>query len=81
MARRCWAADGRGAGRGGSQAARRYVEAGEAAGLLRDEAAGGEAQLTDELIGAVVAAVRPARATGHGMAWEELVAWKEQITS
>jgi transposase len=31
--------------------ARRYVEAGEAAGLLRGEAAGGEAQLTDELIG------------------------------
>ncbi len=58
--------------------ARRYVEAGEAAGLLRD---GGEGQLTDELIGAVVAAVRPARATGHGASWAELVAWKEQIAS
>lgn len=61
--------------------ARRYVEAGEAAGLLRNEAAGGEAQLTDELIGAVVLAVRPARATGHGAAWEDLVGWKEQIAT
>ena len=58
--------------------ARRYVEAGEAAGLARD---GGEAQLTDELTGAVVLAVQPARATGHGTAREALVAWKEQITS
>jgi len=58
--------------------ARRYIQAGEAAGLLRD---GDEGQLTDELIGAVVAAVRPARATGHGASWEELVGWKEQITS
>ncbi len=58
--------------------ARRYVEAGEAAGLVRD---GGEGQLTDELIDAVVLPVRPARATGHGAAWEELVAWKEQIAS
>jgi len=58
--------------------ARRYVEAGQAAGLLRD---GGEAQLTDELIGAVVLAVRPARATGHGVSWEELVPWKAQIAT
>jgi len=57
--------------------ARRYVEAGEAAGLLRE---GGEGQLTDELIGAVVLAVRPARTTGHGSSWEELVLWKAQIT-
>ncbi len=58
--------------------ARRYVEAGEAAGLLRD---GGQGQLTDELIGAVVLAVRPARTTGHGVPWQELVGWQEQITS
>ncbi len=58
--------------------ARRYVAAGEAAGLAR---AGGEAQLSDELIGVVVAAVRPARATGHGPAWEVLAPWTEQITS
>lgn len=58
--------------------ARRYVAAAEAAGLRRD---GGEEQLTDELIGAVVAAVRPARPSGHGQTWEDLVPWTEQITS
>ena len=58
--------------------ARRYVAAGEAAGLVRD---GGEGQLTDELIGAVVAAVRPARPSGHGQAWEDLAPWTEQITT
>jgi transposase len=58
--------------------ARRYVAAGQEAGLVRD---GGEEQLTDELIGAVVAAVRPARASGHGQAWEDLTPWTEQITA
>jgi transposase len=58
--------------------ARRYVAAGEAAGLRRD---GGEGQLTDELIGVVVAAVRPARPSGHGQAWEDLGPWTEQITA
>jgi transposase len=58
--------------------ARRYVAAGQEAGLRRD---GGEEQLTDELIGAVVAAVRPARASGHGQAWEDLTPWTEQITA
>ena len=58
--------------------ARRYVEAAVAAGLVRD---GGEGQLTDELIGAVVAAVRPARPAGHGQAWEALIPWTEQITA
>jgi len=57
--------------------ARRYVLAAQEAGLVRD---GGEEQLTDELIGAVVAAVRPVRADGHGQAWEELTPWTEQIT-
>ena len=33
------------------------------------------------MIGAVVLGVRPARATGHGPSWEELVAWKTQITT
>jgi DNA-binding IclR family transcriptional regulator len=42
--------------------ARRYVEAAVAAGVVRD---GGEQQLTDELIGAVIVAVRPERALGH----------------
>ena len=49
--------------------ARRYVAAGEAAGLRRD---GGEGRLCDELIGAVVAAVRPDPPDGHGTAWEDL---------
>jgi hypothetical protein len=57
--------------------ARRYVAAGEAAGLRRD---GGDGQLCDELIGAVVAAVRPARASGHGAAWEALLPVEAQIT-
>jgi transposase len=57
--------------------ARRYVTAGQEAGLCRD---GGEEQLTDELLGAVVAAVRPARASGHGAAWDALGPWTEQIT-
>lgn len=58
--------------------ARRYVIAAQEAGLRRD---GGEEQLTDELIGAVVAAVRPARPSGHGQAWEDLGPWTEQITA
>jgi DNA-binding IclR family transcriptional regulator len=38
---------------------RRYVDAAVVVGVVRD---GGEQQLTDELIGAVIAAVRPERA-------------------
>jgi transposase len=56
--------------------ARRYVEAAVEAGLARD---GGPAQLTDELIGQVAQAVRPARLGGHGLAWEQLEACREQI--
>ena len=56
--------------------ARRYVEAAVAAGLVRE---GGEHQLSDELLGAVVAAVRPARAGGHGAAWEALLAEEARI--
>jgi predicted DNA-binding transcriptional regulator YafY len=47
--------------------ARRYVEAAQAAGLARE--AGLDA-VTDELIGVVVEAVRPARPGGHGAAGE-----------
>jgi len=43
--------------------ARRYVDAAVALGLDRS---GGEGQLTDELIGGVCEAVRPARPNGHG---------------
>ena len=72
---RCWlAGDGLriAAERAGvdRKTARRYVLAGQSAGLERD---GGANQLTDELIGVVVAAVRPARASGHGEAWDILV--------
>jgi transposase len=56
--------------------ARRYVEVAQAAGLVRD---GGVEQLGDELIGAVVAMVRPARQSGHGVAWESLVPFEQQI--
>jgi transposase len=49
--------------------ARRYVDAAVAAGLDRD---GDTDQLTDELIGAVVEAVRPDRPNGYGAAWESL---------
>lgn len=44
----------------------RYVEAAECAGLAPGQA---EAQVTDELLGAVVEAVRPARTFGRGAAW------------
>ena len=56
--------------------ARRYVAAAVAAGLDRDC---GVDQLTDELIGAVVAAVRPDRPQGYGSAWEALCANHDQI--
>lgn len=56
--------------------ARRYVQAAEAAGVDR---AAGIGAVTDELVGAVVAAVRPSRPNGHGAAWEALAAHEEQI--
>jgi len=55
---------------------RRYIEAARAAGLVRD---GGEGQLTDELLGAVVEAVRPERPAGHGQAWEACRAEHDRI--
>jgi transposase len=56
--------------------ARRYVAAAQEAGLDRD--AGTDA-VDDELIAAVVNAVRPARPNGHGAAWETLEARREQV--
>ena len=50
--------------------ARRYVAAAEAAGLVRDVGVGA---VTDELVGQVVDAVRPARPDGHGGSWELLL--------
>jgi Integrase core domain len=58
--------------------AARYIRAAQAAGLARD---GDESQLTDELLGVVVAAVRPARPAGHGPSWEALVPVKTEITA
>jgi transposase len=56
--------------------ARRYVQAAQAAGLVRD---GGLVQLRDELIGQVVDAVRPVRPAGHGSAWQALEGQQQQI--
>src|SRR5215467_8604241 len=56
--------------------ARRYVQAAEDAGVVRD---GGWGQVTDEVVGAVVAAVRPARPAGRGSAWQLLEAEQAQI--
>jgi hypothetical protein len=56
--------------------ARRYTDAAVEAGLDRD---GDTDQLTDELIGAVVEAVRPERPFGHGTAWESLSDNHDQI--
>jgi transposase len=56
--------------------ARRYVQAAQAAGVLQD---GGAGQLSDAVIGAVVAAVRPARPAGHGSAWQLLVGRRVEI--
>lgn len=58
--------------------ARRYVVAAQEAGLERS--AGFEA-VDDEMIAAVVSAVRPVRPNGHGPAWESLLGYEEQITA
>lgn len=55
---------------------RRYVEAAEELGLTRE---GGEGQLTDSLLGAVVESVRPHRFDGHGPSWRLLVAYHDEI--
>jgi transposase len=78
---RCWVAgDGlrTAAERAGvdRKTARRYVEAALAAGLVRD---GGEVQVCDELVGQVVAAVRPARQSGHGRSWGLLLGHEQRI--
>lgn len=56
--------------------ARRYVAAAQAEGLVRED---GVEALSDGLLGAVVAMVRPERPNGHGAAWELLLAHEEQI--
>jgi hypothetical protein len=57
--------------------AQRYIKAAQAAGLARG---GDESQLTEELLGQVVATVRPARPAGHGASWEALAPVKAEIT-
>ena len=56
--------------------ARRYVAAAEAAGVRREAGLGA---VTDEVVGVVVEAVRPARPNGHGASWELLLAHEEKI--
>jgi hypothetical protein len=58
--------------------ARRYVVAAQAAGLTREA---GLASVTDEMVGLVVEAVRPARPNGHGASWAALLEREEQITA
>jgi transposase len=57
---------------------RRYVAAALIAGAVRH---GGEAQLSDELIGQVVEVVRPHRSDGHGEAWRVLGAHHDRIAA
>lgn len=55
---------------------RRYVQAAQAAGVARES---GDGQLTEEVLGAVVAVVRPDRPRGNGASWEAIAAQREQI--
>jgi len=55
---------------------RRYIAAAIELGVDR---AGGEEQLSDELIGQVVERVRPHRPDGHGEAWRTLLGEEERI--
>ncbi len=41
--------------------------------------AGGEDQLSDEVLAAVIERVRPHRASGHGESWRTLEGRREQI--
>ena len=59
-------ADGAGVDR---KTAQRYVDAAQALGARRD---GGEHQLTDQLVAAVVQAVQPGRRSGRGESWAAL---------
>jgi len=59
--------------------ARRYVEAAQVAGLVREAGVPADEAVTEELIGLVVEAVRPVRPGGHGAAWETLLGHEEQI--
>jgi len=58
--------------------AARYIRAAQALGVARG---GDESQLSDGLLGQVVAVVRPARPAGHGPSWEALVPRQAGITA
>ena len=60
----------------GRKTVRRYVDRARACGLDRG---GGACQLTDELLAAVIAGVRPSRPNGKSQAWETIAARHEQI--
>ena len=55
---------------------RRYAEMAQSCGLDRD---GGDCQLTDELLAAVIAGVRRKRPNGRSEAWETIAGQSEQI--
>ncbi len=55
---------------------RRYVDRARSCGLDRD---GGECQLTDELLVAVITGARPSRPNGKSEAWETIAAQHDQI--
>jgi transposase len=55
---------------------RRYVDAAEALGVVRD---GGDGQLSDGVVGMVVESVRPHRGDGHGEGWRLLVAHHDDV--
>ncbi len=57
---------------------RRYIEAAQGAGLDRDD---GPGQLGDELLGAVIAAVRPTGLRSNGASWEAIASHREQINA
>lgn len=56
--------------------ARRYIDAASGLGVVRGC---GLEQLSDELLGAVINAVRPERLQGHGAAWDRLLAVEDEI--
>lgn len=56
--------------------ARRYITTAQTLGVDR---AGGEEQLSDELIGQVCELVRPRRPDRHGDSWHALVAYEDEI--
>ncbi|SMD27460.1 hypothetical protein [Kibdelosporangium aridum] len=55
---------------------RRYVQAAQACGVTLE---GGDGQLTEEVLGAAVAVVRPDRPRGTGASWEAIAEQREQI--